>query len=257
MSGGVDSTAAAILLQEQGYTVVGATMKLFDSADTKDAEEVCSFLGIPHHILDFKEEFRKRVIEDFIKEYEEGKTPNPCVQCNKFLKFGIMYEKAKELGCEYIATGHYAQTEYSEEYECYVIKKAVSEKKDQTYVLYNIPKEIVSKVKFPLGSFENKEQIREVVERKGLKIAQKPDSQEICFIQDNNYVRFLKEHNIKEKKGNIVTVKGEVLGTHKGLINYTIGQRKGLGIAHKTPLYVIKLDTEKNEVIVRGRGKFI
>lgn len=235
MSGGVDSTAAAILLQEQGYEVVGATMELWGEGATPsslastDAKKVCDFLGISHYVLDFREEFKKRVIDDFINEYEEAKTPNPCVQCNKFLKFGLMYKKAKELGCEYIATGHYARTEYNEKYSQHVIRKAASEKKDQSYVLYNIPKNIVSKVLFPLGNFESKEEIREIVRGKGLDVANKQDSQEICFIPDNDYGKFLiEELGYKPKQGSIVKLNGEVVGKHNGLIYYTIGQRKGL-----------------------------
>lgn len=178
-------------------------------------------------------------------------TPNPCIQCNKFMKFNYFYKKAVELGCEYIATGHYAKTEFSEKYDQYVLKKSNAGKKDQSYVLYNIPSQIISKILFPLGEFENKEQIRKIAEENNLKTAKKPDSQEICFIPDNDYVGFLNRNsNKKQKPGNIVDKNGKVLGIHKGLINYTIGQRKGLGIANATPLYVIELNTDRNEVIV-------
>ena len=261
MSGGVDSSVAAILLIEQGYEVIGATMELWE--DNKNSEgcgsaiasydekKFCDLLKIEHHTFDLKEEFNECVIKNFINTYENAMTPNPCIQCNKHLKFNYFYKKALELGCDYIATGHYAKIEYSEKYKQYVLKKSNAGKKDQSYVLYNIPKEMLSKVLLPLGEFENKEQIRNIALKYELPVAEKSDSQDICFIPDNDYIRFLtKEANIKQKTGNIVYKDGKVLGKHNGLINYTIGQRKGLGIANKTPLYVIKLDKQKNEVIV-------
>ncbi len=264
MSGGVDSSVSAILLQQQGYEVIGATMKLWEDerydeceggccnlSSTLDAKKVCDKLGIPHYVLNFKEEFKNEVIDDFVSKYLDAKTPNPCIECNRYMKFDLMYKKAQELGIEYIATGHYAKTEFDEKYNRYVLKKSKSMKKDQSYVLYNIPKEIISKVIFPLGDFETKDEIRKIAADHGLKVATKPDSQEICFIPDNDYVRFLKENvKIKLKSGNIVNKEGKVLKRHDGLINYTIGQRRGLGISSKNPLYVVKLDKEKNEVIV-------
>lgn len=266
MSGGVDSSVSAILLQEQGYEVIGATMKLWEDerydeceggccnlSSTLDAKKVCDKLGIPHYVLNFKEEFKNEVIDDFISKYLDAKTPNPCIECNRYMKFDLMYKKAQELGIEYIATGHYAKTEFDEKYNRYVLKKSKSLKKDQSYVLYNLPKEIVSKVIFPLGDFETKDEIRKIAADHDLKVATKPDSQEICFIPDNDYVRFLKENvKIKLKSGNIINKEGKVLKRHDGLINYTIGQRRGLGISSKDPLYVVKLDKEKNEVLVGG-----
>ena len=261
MSGGVDSSVAAILLKEQGYEVIGATMMLWEDKEnsegcgslvaTKDAEKVCKELGIKHHVLDFKEEFKECVIKNFIETYNQAMTPNPCIECNKHMKFNYFYKKALELGCEYIATGHYAKTEYSKEYNQYVLKKSNAGKKDQSYVLYNIPNEIISKVLFPLGEFENKEQIRKIAEKHGLNVANKPDSQEICFIPDNDYAKFL-EKNSEDKQlpGNVVNKNGKILGKHNGLINYTVGQRKGLGISNAIPLYVIELSKEKNEVVV-------
>ena len=258
MSGGVDSSVSALLLKEKGYEVIGITMQLWcdDKKTVEDAKKVCDKLGIEHHVVNYKEEFKKYVIDDFINKYLDAKTPNPCIECNRYLKFGMMWEKAKELGAYYIATGHYAKTCYSEKYKRYVIKKSDSIKKDQSYVLYNIPKEIIEHIIFPLQSFESKDDIRNIAIKNGLIVANKPDSQEICFIPDNDYSNFLKE-NVNDiesknciKPGNIVDISGNVRGQHKGLINYTIGQRKGLGIQNDKPLYVIKLDKKYNQVIV-------
>lgn len=295
MSGGVDSSVSAILLQKQGYEVIGATMRLWEdekvekenneensenskinksektmdnSVDSSisDAKKVCEKLGIEHHVFDLREEFKKRVVNNFICTYMCAKTPNPCVECNKFMKFDAFYKIAKELGCEYIATGHYAKCFYLEEYESYVLTKADAEEKDQSYFLYGIDKEILPHVIFPLSDFNNKEEIRKIAEENGLEVAKKKDSQEVCFIPDNDYIGFLRrEHakdnenimndiklkeNIVSKNGNIVLSSGEVVGKHTGLVNYTVGQRKGLGVSYKEPLYVLKLDKEKNEVVV-------
>ena len=295
MSGGVDSSVSAILLQKQGYEVIGATMRLWEdekvekenneensenskinksektmdnSVDSSisDAKKVCEKLGIEHHVFDLREEFKKRVINNFICTYMCAKTPNPCVECNKFMKFDAFYKIAQELGCEYIATGHYAKCFYLEEYESYVLTKADAEEKDQSYFLYGIDKEILPHVIFPLSDFNNKEEIRKIAEENGLEVAKKKDSQEVCFIPDNDYIGFLRrEHakdnenimndiklkeNIVSKNGNIVLSSGEVVGKHTGLVNYTVGQRKGLGVSYKEPLYVLKLDKEKNEVVV-------
>ena len=261
MSGGVDSSAAAILLQQQGYEVYGVTLKLWEGEEqestccnleaTLDAKRVCDKLGIPHYTINAKEQFNKHVIQDFICEYSKCRTPNPCIECNKYLKFGYMYQKAKELEIDYLATGHYAKMEYSEEYERYVLKKADNIAKDQSYVLYSIPKELLGKVLFPLADIENKEEIRKLVRDYELAVANKPDSEDICFVPDGDYKTFLeKNSDLKPKEGNIVNTKGEVLGIHQGLYRYTIGQRKGLGIAYQEPLYVIGFDQEKNELIV-------
>lgn len=262
MSGGVDSSVAAILLQEAGYEVIGVTMKLWESKEdveggcsninsTVDAKKVCNALNIPHYVLNFEEEFNKCVIQDFISEYKKCRTPNPCIECNKHLKFGAMYKVAKELECDYIATGHYAKIEYSEEYKMYVLKKSNAGYKDQSYVLYNLPKELTSKVLFPLGDFENKAQIRQIAKENNLVVAKKPDSEDICFIPDGDYKKFLEQNsNLKETPGNIVNEDGKVLGKHTGLYKYTIGQRKGLGIANPVPLFVKGFNIEKNELIV-------
>ena len=257
MSGGVDSSVSALLLKEQGYDVIGATLELYRGSSCCnintyiDAKNVCNQIGILHFTYNYKEEFKKFVIDDFINCYSNCKTPNPCIECNKFLKFGLMYEKAKEMKCEYIATGHYAKTEYSEKYKRYILKKSNAGKKDQSYVLWNIPKELLQYIVFPLGNFESKDEIRKIAAEHDLKVATKPDSEDICFIPDGNYKKFLEENsNIKPKEGNIVNTSGKVLGKHAGLYNYTIGQRKGLGISNSTPLFVLGFNKEKNEVIV-------
>lgn len=254
MSGGVDSSTSAILLQKAGYEVIGCTMNLLEKTNENainDAKKVCKKLGIEHYTLDCKEEFRCNVINKFIEEYENAKTPNPCVECNKHMKFGTFYKKAKELGCKYIATGHYAKIEYSKKYNQYVLRKSNEEKKDQTYFLYSIPKEQIEYIVFPLQNNTSKEDTRNLAKEYNLEIANKKDSQEICFIENDDYQKFLRENmNNKPKNGNIVLKTGQILGRHNGLINYTIGQRKGLGISYKEPLYVIKLDINKNEVVV-------
>ncbi len=262
MSGGVDSSVSAILLKEQGYEVIGVTMKLFEGtedtegsccnlASTMDAKRVCDYLGIPHYTLNFKDDFDKYVIDDFICEYKHCRTPNPCIECNKHLKFGAMYKKAQELDCNYIATGHYAKIEYDENYGQNVLRKSDAIGKDQSYVLYSIPKDLLDHVLFPLGGFESKDQIREIAKKHNLLNANKPDSEDICFIPDGNYKEFLeKNSDISKNPGNIVNASGKILGKHEGLYRYTIGQRKGLGISNPVPLFVVGFNKEKNELIV-------
>ena len=257
MSGGVDSSVSALLLKENGYEPIGMTLELFAGSSCCnintyiDAKNVCKSIGIPHFTYDCKEQFRKHVIQDFIECYSNCKTPNPCIECNKYMKFGYMWEKAKGLDCNYIATGHYAKTEYSEKYGRWVLKKSKAGKKDQSYVLWNIPKELIEHVLFPLADFEDKEQIREIARKNNLKVANKPDSEDICFVPDGNYKKFLENNSdLKPKTGNIVNTKGEILGKHTGLYKYTIGQRKGLGISYKVPLFVIGFNPLKNQVIV-------
>ena len=257
MSGGVDSSVSAILLKENGYEVVGTTLELYRGSSCcnvntyLDAKNVCNTIGIPHFTYDYKNEFQKYVIDDFINCYSCCKTPNPCIECNKYMKFGFMWDKAKELGCNYIATGHYAKTEYSEKYGRWVLKKSKSLKKDQSYVLWNIPKELIEHVLFPLADYEEKEEIRKIARDNNLKVANKPDSEDICFVPDGNYKKFLENNSdIKPKEGNIVDTKGKILGKHTGLYNYTIGQRKGLGISNPVPLFVVGFNSGKNEVIV-------
>lgn len=260
MSGGVDSSVAAALLLQQGYEVIGLTMRLWMDPTTEaaakraattetDAAKVAGILGIEHHILDFKDVFRKTVVEYFLDEYKDGRTPNPCVFCNKKIKFGVLYEKARELGCDYLATGHYVQV-VEDEQGLKRIGMAEYVNKDQSYVLYHLNQDILNHVLFPLGKYD-KSQVRELARNFNLPVFAKGDSQEICFIPDDDHHRFLNMYGKgKEKPGNIVDNKGHILGRHKGISHYTIGQRKGLGIAASTPLYVIKIDAERNEIVL-------
>ena len=249
MSGGVDSSVAAIKLKEDGYNVIGATMLLLDDNNTKeelnDAKKVCEKLNIPHHIFDLREKFKKEIITSFIKSYEEAKTPNPCVLCNKLFKFGYFYEEAKKLNADYIATGHYAKIINNK-----LVMSDVLEK-DQSYFLSQINKDLLSKIIFPLNKFKSKDEIRSIAEKYNLETSKKKDSEEICFITNNNYKAYLQENNIKSKPGNIILYNtNKILGTHNGIYNYTIGQRKGLNISYKEPLYVISLDKKNNNVII-------
>lgn len=260
MSGGVDSSVAALLLKEQGYEVVGATMVLFDdktitngclaNSAVLDAKMVCDKLGIKHHVIELKETFKKHVINNFIDYYKRGLTPNPCVSCNKYLKFGALWQEAKKLGCNYIATGHYARQENG------VLMKARASDKDQSYFLYGIDKDVIPHVIFPLEKFANKAQVRKIAEANGLLVARKKDSQEICFIPDNNYANFLEKKLDKlPDKGDFIDEAGKVLGKHKGIIYYTIGQRKGLGISCQVPLYVTNIDLVTNTITLGEENK--
>lgn len=252
MSGGVDSSVSAYILKKEGYNVIGATMKLFDTETDSsiDAKRVCDELCIQHIDLDYKKEFKESVINNFIDAYKNSKTPNPCVVCNKKLKFGYLYDYVKKNNIDYIATGHYAKVEYSEKYKRYVLKKADNINKDQSYFLYSISKEILPHILFPLSSFNSKDEIREIARLNNIPTASKSDSQDICFIPDGNYKNFLnKNSDIKDSFGNVI-LNGKVIGKHTGLYKYTIGQRKGLGIAHERPLYVIGFNKFKNELIV-------
>ena len=257
MSGGVDSSVSALLLKKQGYDVIGTTLELFAGSSCcnintyLDAKNVCNSIGIPHFTYNYQKEFQKYIIDDFIDCYANCKTPNPCIECNKYMKFGLMWEKAQKLGCDHIATGHYAKIEYSKKYNRWVLKKSNNIKKDQSYVLWSIPKNLLEHIIFPLANFENKEEIRKIAKENNLKVANKPDSEDICFVPDGDYAKFLENHShLKPKEGKIVNRRGEVLGTHTGLYNYTIGQRKGLGISYTVPLFVLGFNKEKNEVIV-------
>jgi tRNA-specific 2-thiouridylase len=263
MSGGVDSSVSAVVLQRMGYEVIGATMRLWEDPEvsertdgccsissSNDAKWVCYKLGIQHYVFNCIDEFEDKVINNFLDEYRSGRTPNPCIVCNKYLKFGKFLQRAKELDIEYIATGHYAKIEYDEATGRYLLKRSRADKKDQTYVLYNMTQDMLKHTIFPLGDFNDKEEVRKIAEEMGLRTARKPDSQEICFIPDNDYAGFIGKKIGKKKEGNIVDIHGNVLGRHNGIINYTVGQRKGLGIAHKTPLFVTKIDVKKNEIVV-------
>lgn len=254
LSGGVDSSVAALLLKNQSYDVIGVTMFLHQKADDTyldDAKNIANKLNIPFHILDLRNEFKQFVIDNFAKEYIDGKTPNPCIECNKHLKFGLMLKKAKELfNADYIATGHYAKIEYNEKTNRYYIKESDSKGKDQTYVLYNLTQEQLKHTLMPLGSY-TKDEIREIAKENGFITANKKDSQEICFVEDNDYAGFIeKNYNYKTIQGEFVDTKGNKYGKHKGIIHYTVGQRRGLGLSLKAPLYVKKVDSRTNEVIL-------
>ncbi len=258
VSGGVDSSLVAALMLEQNYEVIGLTLRLWVNNDEKDemplavidGKKMCDFLGIPHYIIDARDAFHDSVVSYFIREYANGKTPNPCVFCNKNIKFKYLLDKAVELGADYMATGHYAQSEFNEKTGLYEIHKGADPGKDQSYVLYTLTQEILKKTIFPLGKQE-KAKTRLMAEKMGLPVAHKPDSQEICFLPDNDYQKFIEKELIETPEpGMIVHESGTVLGTHRGLYHYTIGQRKGLGIAYKEPLYVVKLDRENNTVVV-------
>lgn len=263
MSGGVDSSVAAYLLKEQGYEVVGLTMCLGipDTADAsgtrccgteaiEDAKKVCLQLGLMHHVLDFSKEMEDDVIGDFIEEYLNGRTPNPCVRCNKYLKFGKLLDYAKNIGFDFLATGHYAKIKKVD--DKYFLYLAEDKLKDQTYFLYCIPKDDLCKILFPLGGY-TKEKVREIAHKNKLPVFSKPESQDICFVPDGDYKKFILKRKGVFAKGDIVNKQGRVLGMHAGIINYTLGQRSGLGIAHENPLYVIALDTDKNQVVVGQR----
>ena len=266
MSGGVDSSVAAYLLKKQGYEVIGVTMKLWQDDEeydliendggccsleaVEDARAVADKLGIPFYVLNFKEVFKEKVIDYFIDEYLQGRTPNPCIACNKHIKFDDLYRRAMALGCDYVATGHYAKIEKDEETGRYLLTKSVTDKKDQTYALYNLTQEQLEHTLLPIGDYE-KERVREIAKEMGMDVHNKPDSQEICFVKDNDYANYVKRHSNKRiKEGNFVDTKGNVLGKHKGIIYYTIGQRKGLGIAFGKPMFVLDINPKTNEVIL-------
>lgn len=249
MSGGVDSSAAAYLLKSQGYDVIGITMHLIDNQKSidsiNDAKRVCEELGIKHVVLDLRDKFKSIVIKNFIDSYKSGVTPNPCCVCNKYFKFGLFYEESVKLGCDYISTGHYAKIIDGKLYRADVLEK------DQSYFLWGINKEVLNKVILPLQDYNDKEKVRELALKAGISVSNKKDSQEICFIPNDDYKAFLDSNlDILPKHGDICLKDGTILGKHNGLIYYTVGQRKGLNISYKEPLYVIKLDVENNRLIV-------
>ncbi len=251
MSGGVDSSAAAVLLKEKGYSVTGLTLKLceFDKEqDLSDAKSVCEKLEIEHLTLDLKAEFKQKVMDDFIAQYKEGLTPNPCLECNKYIKFGKMLDIALEKGYDKIATGHYARVE--KQGDRFVLKRAKDLSKDQSYVLYSLTQHQLSHLELPLGGL-TKAEIRSIAEEKGLINANRPDSQDICFVPDGDYASFIqKTDGFKSVKGDYVDINGNVIGSHQGVIHYTIGQRKGLGIALGKPQFVIDKSAERNRVVL-------
>ena len=261
MSGGVDSSVAAALLKEQGYEVIGITMQLQPSDSfggcgldaIVSAKKVAHKLVIPHHVVDFRDVFARDVIADFCHEYSLGRTPNPCIRCNRYIKFCALLKQAQDLGAEMVATGHYARIGKGN--GRYLLRKAVDLKKDQTYVLCMLIQEQLDHSLFPVGGL-TKEEVRQTAERLGLPIPGKAESQEICFIPDNNYPGFLKDYaRITPQPGPIINRQGKVIGEHRGIIYYTIGQRKGLGIASREPLYVTAINPEENTITVGGKSE--
>nr|WP_315021052.1 tRNA 2-thiouridine(34) synthase MnmA [uncultured Aminipila sp.] len=265
MSGGVDSSVSAYLLQQQGYEVSGATLKLFDNedigiedkektccslSDVQDARSVASRLGCRHYVFNYGEWFLEDVVGKFAKSYEEGRTPNPCIDCNRYIKFSRMLERAMFLEFDYIATGHYAQIEKDAKSGRYLLKKGADAAKDQSYVLYTLTQDELSKTLFPLGSM-NKTEIRAIAEREGFVNAKKKDSQDICFVKDGDYAGFLQNvMGVKSKQGDFLDISGNKIGRHQGIIHYTVGQRKGLGQTFGKPVYVLSKDKESNTVML-------
>ncbi len=262
MSGGVDSSVAAFLLQKESLEVIGATMKLYNNEDIDfvsektccslddvlDAKSVCARLGIRHYTLNMTDDFKKEVIERFISAYQNGFTPNPCIDCNRYMKFSKMLHKAQELDIDYVATGHYARIE--KQGDRYILKKAVDLSKDQSYVLYSLTQEQLKVTKFPLGNY-TKQQVREIAEENGFVNARKHESQDICFVPDGDYSKFIEYYTGKTYPcGDFVDMKGKRLGEHKGIIRYTIGQRRGLGLALPASMYVVEKDVDNNKVIL-------
>lgn len=264
MSGGVDSSVAALLMQQAGYECVGATMQLFHNEDAgiprektccslddvQDAKLVCARLGMLHYVFNFSERFRQDVMQRFADCYACGATPNPCIDCNRYLKFDAMVQRMAEMEFDYVVTGHYARVEFDETSGRYLLKKAKDASKDQSYVLYSLTQEQLRHVRFPLGGY-TKQEIREIAAQHGFINAHKKDSQDICFVPDGDYAGFLERFTGQTyPAGDFVSTDGTVLGRHKGIIHYTIGQRKGLGIAAGHPLYVCGIDTTENRVVL-------
>ncbi len=263
MSGGVDSTVAACLLLEQGYHATGVTMQLFGIApDAKDAQSACNKLGIPHHIFDFQHRFAKKVVDRFCDAYLHARTPNPCIDCNRYLKFAALQQKRKELGADYVATGHYAQRRFDEATGTWQLARAADACKDQSYFLYHLTQDDLSHMLFPLGSM-TKDEVRDRARQEGFGNAEKQESQDICFVPDGRYADFIKHYcNLDENDpmltpGSIVDMNGTKLGQHTGLLHYTIGQRRGIGVAAPEPLYVWGKDTSANQLIVAPKHELV
>lgn len=262
MSGGVDSSLAALLMKEKGYECIGCTMKLYENEDAgiektktccslddvEDARNVACLLDMPFYVFNFTERFRTQVIDRFVQSYEEGRTPNPCIDCNRYMKFDKLYERAKLMGCEYIVTGHYARIE--KEDGKFFLKKALDETKDQTYVLYTLTQDQLAHAMFPLGDL-TKRTVRNIAEKNGFINANKPDSQDICFVPDGDYASVIEKYTGRIcMPGNFVDTEGNIMGQHKGIIHYTLGQRKGLGIAAGKPVYVCEIRPQTREVVL-------
>lgn len=266
MSGGVDSSVAALLLKEQGYDVIGVTMEIWDGGESydssleggccglsaaEDARRVCEVLGIPFYVMNFKSEFKEKVVDYFISEYRQGRTPNPCIACNRHIKWQALFGRSMEIGADYIATGHYARVVKLPNGR-YTIRKSVTDKKDQTYVLYNLSQEQLAHTLMPVGDYP-KEEVRKIAEDAGLPVAHKSESQDICFVPDHDYAGFIeRETGLVCQPGEFVDMEGNVLGIHKGIEHYTVGQRKGLGISAEKPLYIRSIEPETRKIVLAG-----
>lgn len=271
MSGGVDSSVAAYLLKEQGYDVIGVTMQIWQDENPADVEEnggccgllavedarrVAEVLEIPYYVMNFKKEFGEKVVDYFVAEYLAGRTPNPCIACNRYVKWEALLKRSMEIGADYIATGHYARAEQLPNGR-YTIRNSVTAQKDQTYALYNLSQFQLSHTLMPVGAY-TKDEIRRIAEENHLPVAAKPDSQDICFVPDGDYAGFI-AGRVPEKiqgEGNFVSEDGKVLGTHKGIIHYTVGQRKGLGLSMGHPVFVSELRPQTNEVVISDSDVF-
>jgi len=272
MSGGVDSSTAAAVLKKEGYEVIGLTMHLWEQEqsdrgdfshccspeDIRDARRVADQIGIPHYVVNLRQVFKEEVVDYFLSEYLQGRTPNPCLRCNDRIKFKVLLHKAEELGAEVLATGHYAQIELDPAKKRYLLRRGKDRQKDQSYFLFTMTQEQMAKVIFPLGA-KAKSEVRQQALELGLRVARKKESQEICFIPDNNYRRFMEARMGKEisRPGEIVNRQGEVIGRHRGLYSFTIGQRRGLGIASPHPLYVLALDARQNRVLAGKKEELL